>query len=527
VSSVRKRGRVWYYRFVDADGVRQERKGCPDRRETESMAAGAAAEAAKVRAGLIDPKALGFRAHEARTLADHLADFQSALLAKGGTRKHALVTRNRADRVLTLARARRVSDLSLSKALEALAALRSEGLGPETINHHVRAVKGFSRWLWRDGRAREHYLAHLATVNPDADRRRRRRALTVGEANRLVQAAERGPVVKGMTGPDRARCYALALGTGFRASELASLTPERFDLAGDPPTVTVAACYAKNGKEAVQPLPPALADRLAPWLATLPPGRPVFPLPDRTADMIRVDLTAAGIEYETPSGVVDFHALRGCYISYLVSSGASVKTCQTLARHSTPSLTIGIYAKASLHDITGAVGSLPDHAPDRPSPEAVAATGTDGRRISKRFAPPLPHTGDGSGRELSVIGGDEHTMRSSNAPPSMVHKHLKNKGLDASGRVLSAPVIECRRWESNPHGGDPPEDFKSSASAVPPRRPWNQRTLTGQPARGRGARSSPGARVCILIDRRNPGEFPRAASRVNQFVKLRTTLIKS
>ncbi len=151
MSSVRKRGRVWYYRFVDADGVRHERKGCPDRRETEAMAAGAEAEAAKVRAGLTDPKALGFRSHEALSLDDHLADFQTALLAKGGTRKHASVTRIRAGRVLTLARARRVSDLSLSKALEALAALRSEGLGPETINHHVRAVKGFSRWLWRDG----------------------------------------------------------------------------------------------------------------------------------------------------------------------------------------------------------------------------------------------------------------------------------------------------------------------------------------------------------------------------------------
>ena len=57
---------------------------------------------------------------------------------------------------------------------------------------------------------------------------------------------------------------------------------------------------------------------------------------------------------------MDFHSLRGYYISYLVSSGASVKTCQTLARHSTPSLTIGIYAKASLHDISGAVERLPD-----------------------------------------------------------------------------------------------------------------------------------------------------------------------
>src|SRR3954447_22582868 len=116
MASLRKRGRVWYYRVVDADGVQHERKGCPDRRETEAMAAAAAAEASKVKAGLIDPKALKFREHDARPLVDHLADFRAALLAKGGSDDHAKKTANRAERALALAAARRVSDLSLSKA---------------------------------------------------------------------------------------------------------------------------------------------------------------------------------------------------------------------------------------------------------------------------------------------------------------------------------------------------------------------------------------------------------------------------
>src|SRR5512135_2604790 len=130
----------------------------------------------------------------------------------------------------------------------------------------------------------------------------------------------------------------------------------------------------------MQPLPPALAARLAPWLATLAPGRPIFPVPGKTAEMIKRDLKAAGIPYETPSGVIDFHALRAAYVSNLVASGASVKTCQVLARHRTPSLTIGIYAKASLHDIRGAAESLPDPTPTAPRPEALAATGTEGGR---------------------------------------------------------------------------------------------------------------------------------------------------
>src|SRR5262249_43394683 len=110
------------------------------------------------------------------------------------------------------------------------------------------------------------------------------------------------------------------------------------------------------------------ADRLRKWLPSKVANKPVFEgMTDRTAELLRTDLAAAGIAYEASSGVIDFHALRVSYISHLVSSGASVKTCQTLARHSTPSLTIGIYAKASLHDIEGAVESLPDLVGQRPT----------------------------------------------------------------------------------------------------------------------------------------------------------------
>jgi integrase len=49
-----------------------------------------------------------------------------------------------------------------------------------------------------------------------------------------------------MTGPDRAMLYRVAVGTGFRANELRSLTPESFDLDANPPKVTVEAAYSKG-----------------------------------------------------------------------------------------------------------------------------------------------------------------------------------------------------------------------------------------------------------------------------------------
>jgi Phage integrase family len=175
---------------------------------------------------------------------------------------------------------------------------------------------------------------------------------------------------------------------------LRTLTPDQFRLDSSAPSVTGRSCYTKNGKEAVQPLALSLADRLRPWLATKAPGTPVFEgMTQRTAEMLRVDLKAAGVPYETDSGVADFHSLRGDFISYIVSSGASVKTCQTLARHSTPSLTIGIYAKASLHDINGAVENLPDLTAPAPKSESLRMTGTDGT-VTRSATRPLEVASD-------------------------------------------------------------------------------------------------------------------------------------
>ena len=40
--------------------------------------------------------------------------------------------------------------------------------------------------------------------------------------------------------------YAVAMGTGFRAAELASLAPRSFDLDADPHTASVDAAYSKR-----------------------------------------------------------------------------------------------------------------------------------------------------------------------------------------------------------------------------------------------------------------------------------------
>jgi site-specific recombinase XerC len=401
MASLRKRGRVWYFRFVDVDGKKRERKGCSDRRATEQMAAAAEAKVAKIREGLIDARDLNCAGHGARPLGDHLQVFVDTMEAAGRNSQHIAQTRLYITRIIELSHARRIADLTPSAVMQALGTLRSRGFSARSLNAHTTAIKAFSRWLWRDGRVREHTLAHLATSNPESDRRRVRRALGPEEAARLVSSAEQGPEVMGMSGRDRAMLYTVAMQTGFRRKELRSLDPASFRLDVEPPLIVCEAVETKNGHRAEQPISKTLADLLRPWLAGLPPGRPAFAMPVRVADMLSVDLERAGIPKSTPSGTVDLHSLRVTYISNLVSSGASVKTCQVLARHSTPNLTIGVYAKATIHDLAGAVNALPDLGPDALPTKPADAKETEGQPINDHLAHYLPTAGDGSGRTVA------------------------------------------------------------------------------------------------------------------------------
>ena len=186
----------------------------------------------------------------------------------------------------------------------------------------------------------------MSGYNVRLDRRHDRRALTDDELSRLIQAAENGKPVRGMIGHDRAILYRLAVGTGFRANEIASLMPESFDLDADPPMVTIEAGYSKHRRKDEQPIRDDLAELLRAWLRDKTPCQPVFKMPAQAADLMQADLKAARnswldeacsgeergerekssfLAYRNSAGLVaDFHALRHTFVSRLVLSGANV-----------------------------------------------------------------------------------------------------------------------------------------------------------------------------------------------------------
>lgn len=366
--SDRARGKAGKYTawWVDESGKRRVKAAFTDRAKSLELANFLDAEARRVREGLAEPGEARRREASRRTLADHVADYKADLLARGDKPKHASEAASSIARTLALASIRSLGDIAPDRVRLAMGRLRELGRAPRTCNLALRVFKGFVGWLEATDRIARvpKGLARLEPFNEAADRRVRRRALTPAEVDRLLSATEAAPRRRAfyhgptlfLTGPERAALYRLALGTGFRAEEIRTLTPERFALDGESPTITVLACYSKNGKEAVQPITRELAALLRPFVADKPPGKPVFYLPEKVAGMLHRDLEAAGIPARDASGrIVDFHSLRHTYITHLVARGLSLKVVQKLARHSTITLTLDRYTHVDAEDIRKAL----------------------------------------------------------------------------------------------------------------------------------------------------------------------------
>jgi len=263
--SVKKKSQHWYIDYKTSDGTRKRVKGFKDKAATSQLAAKLEREVELVKVGIVDK----YAEHRKRLLLDHLRDFKDYLLHKGDTLQHASLTHNRAEAVIKACKFVYFSDISPSRILKYLAERRHLGLSIKSSNYYLQSIKHFLNWLVNDRRAAENPIAHLKGLNSKTDVRRIRRALTLEELNTLIETTAQGAKHHNLTGRERAMLYLLAIYTGFRAGELASLTWASFDLNGDYPTVTVSAAYSKRRREDIQPLRQDLAELFSQWQCEL------------------------------------------------------------------------------------------------------------------------------------------------------------------------------------------------------------------------------------------------------------------
>jgi integrase len=264
------------------------------------------------------------------------------------------------------------------QATETLLARAARGASVQTANFYLAAFKGFCRWLVADRRMAESPVARLRGGNPKLDRRHDRRELTAEELARIL-GATRGSAAtfRGLAGEDRFHVYLTACGTGFRSHELAALRPDSFDFTGAVATVTLPATVGKNRRRATLPLPPGVAVALRAYFHGRQAGAPIWPGNwwKNGADMLRIDLEAAGVPYEVPGPdgplFADFHSLRHSFITLMARSGVSPKQAQQLARHGDIRLTMDRYTHLGLSDLADAVGRLPALTAPAAAPETI------------------------------------------------------------------------------------------------------------------------------------------------------------
>lgn len=434
---IKTKSKKWWGRYRDENGVERRVPLATDKAAAHAMLHELVKKVERRAVGLDDP----FELHRKRPLNDHLSDFRQFLEGKGNTEKHARQTCHRVQAIVDGCRFVRLGDVSPSAVIEWLKNERTAGrLGIQSSNYYLGCIKSFLAWLVKDGRTDRNPLAHMTGMNAKVDVRRERRCLPPVEFALFLQAARTGKPKRKVTGEDRVMLYLLAANSGFRCSELASLTPESFDLIGDSPSVTVEAAYSKRRRQDTQPLARDVAIVLAEWLRFKPGQQLLWSggWINHAAKMVKADLAAARNAWigkatsaeerrereassvlafrDEADRVFDFHSLRHQYVSNLAAAGVHPKIAQTLARHSTITLTLDRYTHVGLYDLSASVNSLPAVSVEGPGAEVnvLKATGTD----------------DGAGCEV----------------PTVVPRGAENGAILSASNVLQiAPdCIECR-----------------------------------------------------------------------------------
>jgi len=253
-----------------------------------------------------------------------------------------------------------------------------------------------------------------------------RRALTFAEAEKLLQYA--GP---------RALWYEFALYTGLRVAEIAALRWSDLDLDSLTPCVRLRAVTTKSGRADTVPLKRTLADKLRKQKPdpAQPKARVFLTTPTRAT--FKSDCTRAGIVLADDRGrVVDRHALRHTFISWLSVAGVTPRVAQKLARHTSIDLTMRVYTDETLLNATAAGEGLPDLGTDDhvdAERAALRPTGTDGDCGEVVVPPVVPDV---------VLTGGESTRHNATCSIGAESECGVNDSADASCRVATCGVAD-------------------------------------------------------------------------------------
>jgi len=367
-------GKKYTIQYLDSDGKSRRAVGYTDKAKSWELAK-------KLESGEADAQHVR---HRNTSLDEHVEAYRRHLVAERNTTQHTSQTIFRIKQAIAGCKWLRTTNMNKTELRDWLSHQReANAFGVQTGNYYQNACKAFGAWLVDANRIPKNPFSGLKPISADDDVRVRRRTLSRDELDRFMQAAHDGETFRYLTGEGRFMLYWLAVTTGLRAAECASLTANSFNFAVEPATVTVEAAYSKNGEKATLPLRSDLAEAFKAWVADyegkLWPG--TWKLVG--AKMVRLDLAAArkawideakddaeeGLRREKTyflcgkdevGQVFDFHSLRHQFLTDLATAKVHPKVAQKLARHSTITLTMDRYSHAPDEQLVAAVESLPN-----------------------------------------------------------------------------------------------------------------------------------------------------------------------
>jgi len=228
-----------------------------------------------------------------------------------------------------------------------------------TFNGYVTSIKTFCMWCVREGKADfspVQFLDRLAKSDKE-----KRQALGFDKVCRLLTAAVNGPVIRHMTGMERAVLYRIAIETGYRVNELRNLTVADFDKKKS--TISQQAKYCKDRRDATQPITMALASSLTDYLEGRDTTGPIFAyVPDRTAEMIQADAIKARLSLIDDQGrELVFHSLRHTLREELRKGRVAESVIDNIMRHKPAGVGQRFYTHITDFEIREAIERLPEY----------------------------------------------------------------------------------------------------------------------------------------------------------------------
>lgn len=267
-------------------------------------------------------------------LLDLLAEYVADLKATGKTRQYVWDVQNRIGRLAkecNWRKLRHVSAVSFEhwRSCGPRSLKTDQLLAPKTINDYLASARSFMMWLFRGDKLPNNPLALVQMVATAGRESFARRSLTPEEGQRLVAHAG-----------ERAVLYMTALLTAYRRNTLYRLAWADIDIDGELPMIRPAVSTIKNREEHPMPLRDDLRDALAALRPSdFKPTDRVFAglLVLRGLHDLKIDLAAAGIEFETPRGRMDFHSLRHTASTWAGMTGEAGAVLKRFTGHKTDS----------------------------------------------------------------------------------------------------------------------------------------------------------------------------------------------